>query len=156
MVSQDGRPHIIAVRTIIGYGSKIQNTSKAHGTPLGWEDIQETRKFYGLEKEGPDQPEGRFFLPQEIYDTYKNQYEKGMEKHKQWLQMLEEYKQVYPEDVCPFLRLEGVVQGIGSIDEQQTRGGLRIQASCLRSWLERQGDQSGQRRGVECACRSLP
>lgn len=43
--AQGERPSLIACRTIIGYGSPHkQNTSAAHGSPLGWDEIELTKK----------------------------------------------------------------------------------------------------------------
>ena len=41
------KPSIIAVRTIIGYGSPKAGTSKAHGEPLGAEDTKKTKEKLG-------------------------------------------------------------------------------------------------------------
>ena len=44
----DGRPTLIATRTHIGYGSpNKQDTSKAHGSPLGAEEVAATKRVYG-------------------------------------------------------------------------------------------------------------
>src|SRR6266487_5375003 len=41
------RPSLISVRTIIGYGSPQEGTSKVHGNPLGTENLRKTKEFYG-------------------------------------------------------------------------------------------------------------
>ena len=43
------RPSIVAIRTIIGFGSPLQNTSKSHGSPLGVENIVKTKEFFGAD-----------------------------------------------------------------------------------------------------------
>src|SRR5437588_1425154 len=44
----DPRPSLIAVRTHIGYGSpNRQDSQKAHGQPLGEDEVRLTKKFYG-------------------------------------------------------------------------------------------------------------
>ena len=54
------RPSLVAVRTVIGYGSpKKQNTSQAHGSPLGKEETEAAKKFFGW----PLEP--AFFVPPE-------------------------------------------------------------------------------------------
>ncbi|MEJ7667061.1 MAG: hypothetical protein WKG07_49960 [Hymenobacter sp.] len=45
------KPSIIAVRTIIGFGSPLAGTSKAHGSPLGADNVKITKKFYGFDPE---------------------------------------------------------------------------------------------------------
>ncbi len=42
-LAQD-RPSLIIVRTLIGYGSPVQDTAKAHGSPLGSEGVAATRR----------------------------------------------------------------------------------------------------------------
>jgi len=42
------RPSLIAVRTVIGYGSPKAGSSKAHGEPLGAADVAATKKFFGF------------------------------------------------------------------------------------------------------------
>ena len=41
--AETDRPSIIAVRTIIGFGSPQEGTSKVHGSPLGEENVRKTK-----------------------------------------------------------------------------------------------------------------
>jgi hypothetical protein len=53
------RPSIIAVRTVIGYGSPKAGTNKVHGEALGAADVAATKKFFGF-------PEDQsFYVPDE-------------------------------------------------------------------------------------------
>jgi transketolase len=45
---ETGRPSIIAVRTIIGYGSPKAGSNKSHGEALGAADVAATKKFFGF------------------------------------------------------------------------------------------------------------
>ena len=55
-----GRPTLIACRTHIGYGApNKQDSSKAHGSPLGAEEIAKVREAYGW-------PHDPFVIPDEI------------------------------------------------------------------------------------------
>ena len=54
------RPSLIAVRTHIGYGSPLQDTFKAHGEPLGVENLKKTKEALGWPLE-PD-----FFVPDDV------------------------------------------------------------------------------------------
>ena len=56
--AETGRPSLIAVRTIIGYGSPKAGSNKSHGEPLGAEAVAETKKFFGFPQ---DQS---FYLPE--------------------------------------------------------------------------------------------
>jgi transketolase len=45
--AETARPSIIAVRTVIGYGSPRAGTNKVHGEALGAADVAATKKFLG-------------------------------------------------------------------------------------------------------------
>jgi len=44
--SDDGRPVLIACRTVIGYGSPLADSSKCHGAPLSPEAVTKTKEFF--------------------------------------------------------------------------------------------------------------
>ena len=46
--AETNRPSLIAVRTVIGYGSPKAGTNKVHGEPLGAVDVAATKKFFGF------------------------------------------------------------------------------------------------------------
>ena len=46
--AETGKPSLIAVRTVIGYGSPKAGTNKVHGEALGAADTAATKKFFGL------------------------------------------------------------------------------------------------------------
>ncbi len=57
----DPRPSLIAVRTHIGYGSpNRQDSQKAHGQPLGEEEVRLTKQAYGWD------PDLSFHVPDEV------------------------------------------------------------------------------------------
>ena len=87
------KPTIIIVNNIIGYGClEKQGTSSAHGDPLGEENVAATRANLNWEYSEA------FYVPQEIYNHYNELAEKGQAKENRWLELLEEYKDEYPED----------------------------------------------------------
>ena len=53
----DPRPSLIAVRTILGYGSPKANTFGAHGEPLGPDNVTKTKEALGW----PTEP--AFYVP---------------------------------------------------------------------------------------------
>ena len=65
------KPSIIAVRTIIGFGSPLAGTSKAHGSPLGVDNVKITKKFYGFD------PEKTFQVPDEVYAHLREPGQRG-------------------------------------------------------------------------------
>ncbi len=46
--AETGRPSMIAVRTVIGYGSPKAGTNKVHGEAMGAEAAAATKKFFGF------------------------------------------------------------------------------------------------------------
>ena len=67
------KPTMIMIHTIIGFGSAKQGTNKVHGNPLGAEDGKNAKLSYGFDHED-------FFVPQEIYDLFKNTFNARGEK----------------------------------------------------------------------------
>ncbi|MCW6700706.1 transketolase [Anaerococcus sp. NML200537] len=89
--SQDEKPSLIEIKTIIGYGSANQGTNKVHGAPLGGDDFAKAKEFYKWENKD-------FEIPEKIYDTFKeNLGKRGQEANKAWDDLMEEYKKAYPE-----------------------------------------------------------
>lgn len=90
------RPSLIICRTIIGYGSSVAGTAKAHGAPLSQDDIQRVRS----ELEWPYAP---FEIPEAIYATWNHQ-EQGNDDESQWLMRCFDYQAKYPTQYADFLR----------------------------------------------------
>lgn len=88
------KPTLIIVKTVIGYGSSVAGTSKAHGSPLKADDIVNTKKFYGY-----DYPE--FTIPDEVYANFKENFiKKGYETHVNWLLKTEKLRKSSKLEVC--------------------------------------------------------
>lgn len=84
------KPTLIIVHTIIGYGSEKAGTSKVHGNPLGEEDGQKAKDFYGY-KYGP------FEIPEEVYAEFKNTFAKrGEQAYKAYEENLKAYEVKHP------------------------------------------------------------
>ena len=61
------RPTLIRVNSHIGYGSPHkQDTSAAHGEPLGEEEVQLVKKFYGWPEDA------KFLVPDGVLDNFRN------------------------------------------------------------------------------------
>jgi len=86
------QPSLIILRTHIGYGSPHkQDTSEAHGSPLGAEEIKLVKKFYGW-------PEDAYFLvPDEVKTHMSGAIEKGKKLEEAWNTTLDDYKNAQPE-----------------------------------------------------------
>jgi transketolase len=71
-------PSMIACKTTIGYGAPTKaGTATAHGSPLGKEEIEQTRKNLNW-------PYAPFEIPGEILNQWRDIGKKGLEPYKQW------------------------------------------------------------------------
>ena len=86
------RPSLIIVRSHIGYGSpNRQDTAKAHGEPLGEEEVKLTKKVYGW-------PENEAFLvPEEVLAHMRQVVERGEKLEAEWREKFASYHKDYPE-----------------------------------------------------------
>ena len=87
----DPRPSLIAVRTIIGFGApKKQGTAKAHGEPLGDEELNAAKENLGW----PVEP--RFLIPGDVLEFYRGAIDKGHEAEDDWNARFDAYRSTYP------------------------------------------------------------
>jgi len=87
-----GRPTLIAVRSCIGFGSpNCQNQAKAHGEPLGPEEIVLTKKNLGW----PLAPD--FHVPPEVAAHYHQVVEQGAVQEARWHEAMAAYRLAWPE-----------------------------------------------------------
>ncbi|WP_108501229.1 transketolase [Paracoccus indicus] len=74
----DGRPVLIDCKTIIGFGAPNKaDTNKAHGSPLGKDEITATRAAYGWDAEP-------FQIPDAIMTEWRKIGQRGAEERKAW------------------------------------------------------------------------
>src|SRR5208283_5035936 len=86
-----GKPSIIAVRTVIGFGSPKAGTNKVHGEPLGAEGVAATKKFFGF-------PEDQsFYLPAEALTNWRKAVDRGASQEAAWKTLFESYRAAHPE-----------------------------------------------------------
>ncbi|MFA5550589.1 MAG: transketolase [Trueperaceae bacterium] len=84
------KPSLIAVRTIIGFGSPdLAGTSKVHGSPLGAKEAELTKQNLGV-----DWP--AFSVPQDVLDLYRQAVPRGEKAEAEWNQLFESYRGVHP------------------------------------------------------------
>jgi len=86
----DSQPTLIEVRTIIGYGSKVAGTNKAHGVPLGAEEAKATKGVYGW------QYEEEFTVPEEVKSHFQQLKQQGEAKEAEWKKLFAAYKAEHP------------------------------------------------------------
>jgi transketolase len=87
------RPTLFVVDSHIGYGSpNKQDSSAAHGEPLGDAEVKLVKKFYGWPEDA------QFLVPDGVYDQFKNGVGKrGAEAQAAWNTKYAEYKTKFPE-----------------------------------------------------------
>ena len=96
----DGRPTLIACRTHIGYGSpNKQDTSKAHGSPLGAEEVVLTKRFYGWPEDA------RFLVPDEVAAWAGEITSAGAALRDSWTAVFAAYAEAHPAEAAEFERV---------------------------------------------------
>ena len=98
--AETGRPSLIAVRTVIGYGSPKAGTSKVHGEPLGAEAVAATKKFFGF-------PEDQSFqLPEGALANWHKSIERGKQLEAEWKKLFAGYAAAFPQLAAEFERTQ--------------------------------------------------
>jgi len=98
--AETGKPSIIAVRTIIGYGSPKAGSNKSHGEPLGAEAVAATKKFFGF-------PEDQsFVVPDAALANWRNAVDRGAGLEAAWKKLFEGYRTANPELAEQFERAQ--------------------------------------------------
>jgi transketolase len=87
------RPTLIVVDSHIGYGSPHkQDSSDAHGEPLGETEVRLVKRNYGWPEDA------KFLVPDGVYEQFKNGVGKrGGEAHAAWAAKFAEYKKQFPQ-----------------------------------------------------------
>jgi transketolase len=117
------RPSIIAVRTIIGYGSPKAGTNKVHGEALGAEAVVATKKFFGF-------PEDKsFYVPDEALSNWRKAVDRGAELEASWDKRFEGYKSANPELAAEFERTQQDIRKKGWLDKIPTYPAGKPQAT---------------------------
>jgi transketolase len=94
------KPSLIAIHTVIGYGSPKAGTNKAHGEALGAEAVKQTKKNLGW-------PEDKtFYVPEEAAINWLQAVDKGAQQESDWNAMFAKYKEAYPEQAAEFERVQ--------------------------------------------------
>jgi len=94
--AENRRPSLIVLRTHIAYGSpNMQDTAKAHGSPLGEEEIRLTKENLGWK-------EGAFVVPENVMQHFRKCAAKGRAAEDAWQQRFETYRRKYPDQAAAF------------------------------------------------------
>jgi transketolase len=85
---RNDRPSLIACRTVIGYGApNRQGSEKAHGAPLGADEVAKTRTALGW----PYEP---FQVPQFVMEQWRKVGKRGRGARRSWMERTSRFKSV--------------------------------------------------------------
>lgn len=89
---KDPRPSLIVCTTTIGYGAPHkQGTAKAHGEPLGEEELKQA-------KENLDWPvEPQFYIPEDVLAHFREAVDRGRKLEDEWKEKFAAYQRLHPE-----------------------------------------------------------
>ena len=94
------RPTLVVTRTHIGFGSpKKQDTSAAHGEPLGADEIIATKKALGWPK-----PDESFYVPEEALAEWRKTAGRGAKVHTAWNAKRDAYAASFSDDARELTR----------------------------------------------------
>jgi transketolase len=97
------RPSLVIVRSHIGWGSPHkQDTAAAHGSPLGEEEVRETKRFYGWPEDA------HFLVPDRVREHMGRAVDRGRELRETWEGRLAAYREAHPDLAS---RLERALRG---------------------------------------------
>jgi len=98
--AETARPSLIAVRTVIGYGSPKAGSNKSHGEALGAEAVAATKKFFGF-------PEDQsFVVPEDALANWRQAKARGAEAEAAWKELFAGYDAANPELAAEFERTQ--------------------------------------------------
>jgi transketolase len=97
--AETSRPTMIITKTHIGFGSpNRQDTAKAHGEPLGKDEIALTKAAYGWPSSEP------FFIPDGVREHWTSAVATRAEAHGAWHARFDAYAAAFPELAAEFQR----------------------------------------------------
>ncbi|MCU0306847.1 MAG: transketolase [Thermoleophilia bacterium] len=95
----DGRPTLVACRTHIGFGSpNKQDSSKAHGSPLGEEEVRLTKRAYGWPEDA------QFRIPDEVAAWREELRGRGRALVAAWDERMAAYADDHPDLAAEMVR----------------------------------------------------
>jgi transketolase len=172
--AESTRPSLIRLRTTIGCGAPgKQNTSGAHGSPLGPEEVRAAKENVGWPQEPP------FFVPEEVLAIFRGARSAGAGSEAAWQRAFARYAAAHPGEAAEFERVmkgdlpadwekvlpgygpgtkdvatrktsEAVLQALAPVVPELMGGSADLNPSTF-TWLKGQGDF--QRPGEPPACR---
>ncbi len=93
------KPALVIMHTIIGKGSPNKSgTHKVHGSPLGVEEVEATKKALGL-------PEEEFYVPQSVYTFFEQKTMKDGLQEQKWKEMFRRFSEAKPDLAKTFMQM---------------------------------------------------
>jgi transketolase len=90
--AESARPSLIACKTHIGYGSpNRQDTAKAHGEPLGVDEVRLAKQRLGLD------PDASFHVPDGVRDLMRRSGAAGALRQGEWEALFARYREAHPD-----------------------------------------------------------
>lgn len=94
------RPTMVITHTVIGFGSPHKaGTAKAHGEPLGAEEVVLSKKNLGWPR-----PDETFYVPPEALAEWRKARDKGAREHAEWTTRWAAYKAAFAADASELER----------------------------------------------------
>src|SRR4051794_9334739 len=98
--ASEDRPTLIIGRTHIGYGAPtLQDTGKAHGSPLGEDEVRGAKEHYGFPSQEP------FFIPDGVIDHFREQVAERAKAHEAWEEAFAAYREQFPDEADALTRM---------------------------------------------------
>jgi len=89
------KPSLIVCHTHIGYGApNLQDSSKAHGAPLGEEEVRLTKAAMGWPVDET------FYVPDEALAHFRRAMKSGEQAEAKWQELYSAYRAAYPEEAA--------------------------------------------------------
>jgi len=105
----EDRPSLIIVESHIGYGAPHkQDTSGAHGEPLGDEEVRLAKRSYGWPEDA------KFLVPEGVYEHFAANFgARGEKLRAEWMALFERYRNAYPAlaDQCERMQRRDLPEG---------------------------------------------
>jgi len=90
-VAEEERPSLIILRSHIGYPSpNFTDTPKAHGEPLGADEVARVKELLGM-------PAEEFWVPDDVLELYRQAGRRGGTERQSWAQRIERFHREQPE-----------------------------------------------------------
>ncbi|MFD7230182.1 transketolase [Streptomyces sp. NPDC059881] len=89
--AEDERPTLIVVHSHIGYGSPVEDSPKAHGSPLGPDGVRTAKRFFGLPEDE------QFWVPDSVRERFAQGIgTRGAELRTAWQKRFDAYRTAHP------------------------------------------------------------